>query len=535
VEVEVPVQRFVLRLSRPCIGRLRLAPILMGSLRATVYTLAPAFAALVLAAGCTTGRSPPTLPPPATVNVERADVHFANVVHVLGGPYLIDPGLNAYVNGVGQRVASGLGGVRPQAIIVIGHWHPEVWSLPGHVAISTAALRLLENEAELAALLAQQLARAAARTEGSSGDTPAPSLGVAGTPRHLMLQSLTGNLRDSVALITSRPVWDPAGQADERALQALAKAGYDPTAWFVLHARLRALADRPDAWRRPSRLLSELPHYDGAQLAALRAHVARLPVRNDQGEVRFQRALAYLHGTSEALVHAVAAEQALAEGRLSAALTGVEAALRIEAGDPWLYALRGDVQQQLGDLRAALRDYDDAQRLAPDHFAFPLARGLLHANAGNYAQAREELTRSNALHPTALAWLELGRMADFDGDRGAAREYFELAAESTGPAGMNARARLVGIDLPRNPARYLSVHVIDEHGAPSVQIANLSGVVLLDVNVRVRMHWADGHVDDLLPKVSKLDAAEAVVLPLPARGYGLQEVRAFPVTARTSP
>jgi hypothetical protein len=75
--------------------------------------------------------------------------------------------------------------------------------------------------------------------------------------------------------------------------------------------------------------------------------------------------------------------------------------------------------------------------------------------------------------------------------------------------------------------------VIEDDTGRAVRVANLSDVELLDVNVRVRIEWADGVVDDLLPQVRQLAALEERVLPLPERALALESIRAFPVTART--
>jgi beta-barrel assembly-enhancing protease len=501
-----------------------------------MWRLAPLAAGLMLAA-CAhdTGTARPLALPDAESEAERALRHFTVLQQLYGGPYRADPGLNAYVNGVGHRVGAAAGAPRTIEFVVLQHRHPESWALPGgKVAVSVGLLLHLDNEAELAAVLGHQLARSATlRWRLDAGrDAAWPTLAVPGAPRDQRLRSIIGPARESLQWLADTPVWDASGAADELAMQWLARAGYDPGAVPALLDRLRTLADGAPV-PHASRLLAEAPRstYEAREAQARLA--AGLPGRRDLNEGRFADAVAHVRSRADAYRIAAAVERALADGWPERARADVEMALAIEADDPWLHALRADADAALGNVAAALAGYSHAQRLAPEQFEFPLARGLLRSRHGDLAGARIDLEHSLAIVPTALALFELGRLAEFLGDRTAAMGHYRRAAESACGAGRAAMARVIGMDLPRNPARYLSVRIVDDAGHPAVQVANLTDVDLFDVNVRVRLEWADGLIDDLLPKLSRLDARQQTLLPLPTRGLRLEHARAFPVTART--
>jgi len=88
-----------------------------------------------------------------------------------GGDYLADPHVQAYVNKVGQRVASVSDRKLPYEFKVINSSVPNAWALPGgKIAINRGLLIEMETEAELAAVLGHEVVHAAAK-HGAKGFT----------------------------------------------------------------------------------------------------------------------------------------------------------------------------------------------------------------------------------------------------------------------------------------------------------------------------------------------------------------------------
>ena len=80
-----------------------------------------------------------------------------------GGELKTPPGLSNYVNQVGQKLARTSGVNLPYEFVVLNNTSPNAWALPGgKIAINSGLLAALRNEAELAAVLAHEVAHAAA-------------------------------------------------------------------------------------------------------------------------------------------------------------------------------------------------------------------------------------------------------------------------------------------------------------------------------------------------------------------------------------
>ncbi len=195
-----------------------------------------AVALVLLVAAC--GSSPPRLGGATLPKECREDaLPDDSTVEVCGGwvldwlfmtkvwkPYR-DPVLAAYVGAVGLRVAAA---ARPGLAVefrVLDDDDPQGWSLPGYVYVSRGALVHLHSEAELAGLLAHEIAHIAA---GHGDDLFAPG------------GSTTSN---SAALLSAlEHERDEERQADELAVTYLERAGYRPQA---LASMLVALETAP--------------------------------------------------------------------------------------------------------------------------------------------------------------------------------------------------------------------------------------------------------------------------------------------------
>jgi hypothetical protein len=133
------------------------------------------------------------------------------------------------------------------------------------------------------------------------------------------------------------------------------------------------------------------------------------------------------------------------------------------------------------------------------------------------ALARADLERSVELLPTAVAYHELGRIAENARDVDGALRYYRVAAQSESSVGALANARIVALDVARNPSAYVRTEVGVMDGRPALMVANLTSVALENIVVRVQLQWADGRIDEGTRQVERLDGGQQVVLALPRR------------------
>lgn len=170
--------------------------------------LLPVFALVVACSGPAT--PPPAVPGPGAERV--GGQLLAELLLASHGP-LEDAQLTAYVRRVGARVARAVGR-RDETwrVELSDDPRPLAHALPGGtLLISRGALAYLSSEAELAAILAHELAHAA------QGHT---ELGKSALPAHATLGAARQSALDA----------DEERQADALAVRYVARAGYDPAA-----------------------------------------------------------------------------------------------------------------------------------------------------------------------------------------------------------------------------------------------------------------------------------------------------------------
>src|SRR5690606_12617256 len=114
---------------------------------------------------------------------------------------------------------------------------------------------------------------------------------------------------------------------------------------------------------------------------------------------------------------------------------------------------------------------------------------------------------------TAVAYHELGVLAERAGDLDTALSHYQTAAQSDSPAGQAARTRLLRLDLPRNPARYVEAALARDAGGRLVmQVSNRTGAPLEDIEVVVDTIDAAGQRRRFGSRVAQLGAGAASVV-----------------------
>jgi len=367
---------------------------------------------------------------------------FAVLQQRIGGAWPLDPALGAYVSGIGTTLARLSEHPEFQwEFALLDQSAPGAWALPGgKIAITRGLLARLDDEAELAALLALAIERSLqpASIAADSLLTGAAGELVAIGPVH------SGAAWQQIALRTHSPATVPQpvpshedSAIDEAVVRQLERAGYAPRALADLLQRLAMLANETDR------------SYDSFAVHHASAERADAPPRNAQklgggerGAARFRDRIARLRRDSPAYAHYDRGLDALESDRYAEALAAADAALRLQPREALFHELQAVAASGLQRPAAAFTALNRAIALNPGFFRPHLLRGLLHLVRGNLEPAAEDLLAANRLLPSVEATLGLAEVARGLGDAATARERYSQVAGGDSAAAGFARKRI---------------------------------------------------------------------------------------------
>ena len=106
------------------------------------------------------------------------------------------------------------------------------------------------------------------------------------------------------------------------------------------------------------------------------------------------------------------------------------------------HSLRGQIRLQQERYQDAETNFTRALERDDGYYAYYLGRGIARAKRGARVDAKADLNASLERLPTTIAYLELGKIAEAEGNPQLAAQYYQAAGGSDGPVGQEARARL---------------------------------------------------------------------------------------------
>ena len=189
-----------------------------------------------------------------------------------------DPILSEYINRIGQNLVRNSDARYPFTFRVIEADQPNAFALPGgYIFVHTGLIKMADEEAELAAAMAHEIAHVAARHMTRQA-TKSQLLSLATVPLSVLLggwagygaRQAAGAALPFAALRFSR---QDESEADLLGIQYAYAAGYDPAAAIVLFEKLGSLERQKPGWM--GRLLSTHPP-SGARLANVQRQIEKL-------------------------------------------------------------------------------------------------------------------------------------------------------------------------------------------------------------------------------------------------------------------
>ncbi|RMF17441.1 MAG: peptidase M48 [Gammaproteobacteria bacterium] len=418
-----------------------------------------------------------------------------------GGRYVADPNVAVYVRQVGMKLAKVSDRPDlPYEFVVLNNSVPNAWALPsGKIAINRGLLVELQNEAQLAAVLAHEIVHAAARHSAKRLQqnllisASLAGLGIALDDNDLR-DILVGGAGLGAGLALAKYSRDHESESDHYGILYMVRAGYDPQAAVELQRLfVRLSSARQSDWLQG--LFASHPPSE-ERVRANQALVDKLGNPGGfRGEAEYKRAMKHLLATREAYKRYDTGMKLLRQKAWQAALDKARSAQVLEKNEALFYQLEAEALIGLGRKEAALRAYDKAISLNPEYFALYLGRAELLRSLGRDAEAREDYEKANRWLPTSVAHLALADMALKSGDRRAALEHYKIAAQASGETGKQARQKLQVLEAGQQPGRYLKLETFtNTRGEQFVVLRNTGPVAYRQVLVRLELMNASGKV-----------------------------------------
>lgn len=371
-----------------------------------------------------------------------------------GGYYTIDPDLTLYVRSVGKKLIPFSARPHlPYEFVVLNDSTPNAWALPGgKIAINRGLLTELDNEAELAAVLAHEIVHADARHSAQSqevstiiagGQVLATVLLANSDYNHPVLQqgvaltSLYGQTRYS----RSREL-----ESDRYGMRYMREAGYDPRAAISLQETFVRLSNGNRASVFSTLFASHPPSQ--ARVDANRASAEQLPAGGLLNQLRYQQEIAQLIDRQPAYKKADEAGKAIANKSYRQALSYAQQAIAMEPNESRFFELKGIALKRLNRAQDALQAYNKSIKLDPNYFSPLLRRGLLRNELKSFSEAERDLQASLKLAPTQAAYATLGEIAERKGSScSQAMDYYQQAYRAGGGQNQEIQRKLAALKV----------------------------------------------------------------------------------------
>ena len=394
--------------------------------------------ALTLTAGCVvnpvTGANEIAIVSDASTNAMGAE-QYGPAQQLQGGAYILDPALSDYVSQIGNRIGVTTGVRLPYEFVVVNDSSVNAWALPGgKIGINRGLLLMMDNEAELAAVLAHEIAHAAARHGAQRVNRAAlTQLGLTIASAGLQIAGfenggqLVGIAQETAQFLSLNYSREAEREADFYGAEFMAKSGYDPEAAVTLQRKFVGLAGP----RGPAILQSHPSSEERVNNNQRRSRALQEKgyVQGRLGTEAYRRATATLRRHADAYTLYDDARKLYAEKSYSDADILIGQALQAYPQEALFHGLRGSIRLQQRRHGDAVTHFSDALQRNRDYYLFSLGRGLAYRELGNGESARRDLEASVRLLPTAGAYQTLAAIAEEQGDGAKAQEYRVLASQ----------------------------------------------------------------------------------------------------------
>lgn len=363
-----------------------------------------------------------------------------------GGRYSVDPELSLYVAGVGEKLAAVSDRKElPYEFVVLNNDAPNAWALPGgKIAINRGLLLLLDDEAQLAAVLGHEIVHAAAR-HGAAQKTQQALLGLGMEAADVVAQETEyGELINMSAGFGVGAVQAKYGrsqelESDAYGIEYMVRVGYEPYGAVELQETFVRLSEGASSDFLSILMASHPPSQE--RVDKNREAAAKLP-RGVRNKAQYQRAIAQIVKDKAAYEANSQAITAIVNKDYTSAQSLINQAISKQPEEALFYVTQGQLQLAQNNTASAVQSFSVATRKNPDYFMGFLGLGLSQKSEGNLTDARSSLQKSLTILSTQTGAYHLGELELGSGNRDTAIAYFQTAQSGGGDLGDAATAQL---------------------------------------------------------------------------------------------
>lgn len=407
-----------------------------------------------------------------------------------GGDYYIDDQLQAYVAGVGKKIAAVSDRPDlPYEFKVLNNSVPNAWALPGgKIAINRGLLSYLDDESQLAAVLAHEIVHAAARHGAAqmSRGTLA-NLGLAAVA--VGTQGRDGAQLYGLASQLGTAAWmakygrDDELESDYYGMEYMALAGYEPQGAVELQRTFVQLSEGQQTDFLSGLFASHPPSHQRVDANSVKA--ATLP-KGERYRQRYQTAIAQLKKDAPAYEAEEKAIAALNKKQGQVALEELDKSVALQPREASFWEMRGHAWNLIDRPDNAEKSFTTAIGKNPEHFSGYLARGVLRYEQGKQTSGLRDIKRSYQLLPTAEASYYLGESALQAKQYQIAANYFEQASQAGGELAKRSKAQLLSMKLELEPESFMrTAAVVSGPNNLRVRLRNNSPAAMIQVQLQV--------------------------------------------------
>jgi predicted Zn-dependent protease len=407
-----------------------------------------------------------------------------------GGDYYLDPALQTYMSGVGQKLAAVSDRPDlPYEFVVLNNRVPNAWALPGgKIAINTGLLVLLDDEAQLAAVLGHEIVHAAAR-HGATQMTASTLANIGLVTVAVAAQGQPGEQLYGMASQMGSAAWmakygrDDELESDYYGISYMAKAGYEVQGAVELQETFVELSKSRQADFFSGLFASHPPSAQRVDANKLRMADFAPGQRYRQ---RYQKAIAQLSKDAPAYAAEELAIKALSDNKPEEAIKHLDLAVSLQPAEAQFWLLRGQAWAQQGNTDNAEKSYTTAIAKNKAVYSPYLARGILRYERGSKTAAKVDLNQSYQLLPTAKASYYLGELAVDAKQYQQASTYFQQAAQDRGELGIQSREKIQQVNLQLRPQSFLAFsQTVSNKGALLISVVNTSPRAMRSIVLKI--------------------------------------------------